>query len=418
MFKCISPSSVTKTLIFILLCFSLYACERSNSSTSKQSLTTDSPGVTDQLIKIGNTAPYSGPFSPLSTVTKATAAYIEKINASGGINGRRIEFISRNDDFNPSKTLEQVRRLVEQDHVLFLFGTVGTPTNAAIQPYLNQAKVPQLFILSGSEKLVNSTKYPWTIRYPPSFYQEGILYAKHILKEYPHEKVAILYQNDDYGKDYLNGFKEGVRQASKDENEVIAAIQSYDIRTPTIDSQILILKESGASVFLNVSATKMAVQSIRKMAEIGWNPTHFLIQPAMSYELTFKPAGYDKSKGIYSYFFTKDVGDPQWKQTPEIQEYFEFMKKYLPEANPLDIYNAQGYTMGQLLEILIKACGNDLTRENVLKEAKQIDVELPLILPGIRIRTSQDRLGAISQLQLVQFDGEMLERVGDVVEIQ
>ena len=369
------------------------------------------PGVSDTEIKIGNTMPYSGPASAYGIIGKTEAAYFAMINEQGGINGRKLNFISRDDGYSPPKTVEQVRRLVEQDHVLFLFSTLGTPTNTAIHSYLNDNKVPQLFVHSGANKWNDPKHFPWTMGFIPSYGTEAHVYAHYILNNLPDRKIAVLYQNDDSGKDYLNGLREGLgNKAAK----MIVATQSYETTDPTVDSQIVALQASGADVLLTAAIPKVAAQAIRKVYDIGWRPTHFLSSVSNSVGTVMKPAGFEKGIGIISAAFAKDPTDPQWQHTLEYREWLALMKKYNASANTADIEGAIGYSFAQTLVLVLKACGDTLTRENVMKQAASIqDLKLPMLLPGITVSTGVDDYAPIKQMQLQKFDGTTWKVFGE-----
>ncbi len=361
-------------------------------------------GVTKTEIKIGHTNPYSGNASAYGTIGKVEAAYFKKVNDEGGINGRKIVFISYDDGYSPPKTVEMVRKLVEEDQVAFLFNTLGTPTNSAIHKYVNARKVPHLFVATGATKWGDPTHFPWTIGWQPTYQTEGKIYAHYVLKNIPDAKIGILYQNDDYGKDYLKGFKDGLGEAAK---KLIVAEQSYEATDPTIDSQIVNLKNSGANVFFDITIPKYAAQAIRKATEIGWRPVHFLNNVANSVGATLKPAGLENSKGLISTFYLKDPTDPQWRDDPGMKEWVAFMKQYYPQGDLTDAANVYGYSLAQTLVYVLKQCGNDLSRENVMKQATSLkDVSLPLLLPGITINTSPTDYYPIEQEQLAKFDGE------------
>jgi branched-chain amino acid transport system substrate-binding protein len=370
------------------------------------------PGVTATEIKIGNTNPYSGPASAYGTIGKAEAAYFKKVNDEGGINGRKINFVTLDDGYSPPKAVEMVRRLVEQDQVLAVFQPLGTPTNSAIHKYMNQQKVPQLFVATGATKWGDPKNFPWTMGWQPTYQAEGKIYASYVLKNFPNAKVGILYQNDDYGKDYLKGFKDGLGDAAK---KVIVMEQSYEVTDPTVDSQIANLKNSGADVFFNVTIPKFAVQAIKKTHDIGWKPVHILNNVSASVGQVLKPAGVDASKDIITVQYLKDPTDPQWKNDQGYKDWLAFMKKYYPEGNTEDAFNVYGYTVAQTLVHVLKQCGNDLSREHVMKQAASIkDLALPMLLPGIKINTSATDFYPIEQEQLAKFDGERLVLFGEI----
>ena len=369
-------------------------------------------GVTATEIKIGHTNPYSGPASAYGTIGKVIGAYFKKVNDEGGINGRKINFITYDDAYTPPKTVEMVRRLVEQDQVAFVFNTLGTPTNTAIHKYLNQQKVPQLFVATGATKWNDPKNYPWTMGWQPSYQVEGHIYAKYVLKNVPDAKIGILYQNDDYGKDYVKGLKDGLGDAAK---KLIVSEQSYETTDPTIDSQILNLKSSGANVFFNVTIPKFAVQAIKKAHDIGWKPLHLLNSVSSSVGVVLKPAGLDASRDLLTTYYIQDPTDPQWKKLQGYQDWLAFMKKYYPDGNIEDAFNVYGYSAAQTVVHVIKQCGNDLSRENIMRQAANIkDLTLPMLLPGIKINTSPTDFAPIEQEQLAKFDGERWVLFGEI----
>ena len=361
------------------------------------------PGATDKEIKIGNIEPYSGPASAYASYGKAQAAWFNKINDEGGINGRKINFISLDDGYSPPKTLEQARKLVEQDKVLFLFATLGTPTNSAIQKYMNQKKVPQLFVQTGASKWGDPKNFPWTMGWQTNYFSEGKVFAQAILDNQPNAKIAVIYQNDDFGKDYLAGLEAGLG----DKKNMIIARETYEVTDPTVDSQMVKLKSTGADVLMNLSTPKFAAQIIKKVAELGWKPVHYLCQVSSSPGATLVPAGLDNSVGIITTGFFKDPSDPQWKDDKAMLEYQAWFKKYLPNADPLDTYYLQGMLNAQTLEHVLRQAGNNLTRENIMKQAASIkDLQLPLLLPGINVQTVPDDFYPIERLQLAKFNGK------------
>jgi branched-chain amino acid transport system substrate-binding protein len=370
------------------------------------------PGVTDSEIKIGNTAPYSGPASAYGVYGKAIDAYLKMINERGGINGRKITFISYDDQFSPPRTVEVVRRLVEQDQVLAIFSLIGSASNSAINRYVNARKVPHLFLGVGGEKFNDPKNYPWTVPFNPAYEFEGRLYAANILKTNPGAKVAVLYQNDDMGKDLLKALKSGFGDKAKD---VIAAEASFEIADPTVDSQVVQLKASGADVFVFFGTSRPAAQAIRKVYDLGWKPQRYLTYPAAFVKSTFEPAGVEKSLGILSVGFTKDPAQPRWDQDAETKEYKEFLKKYLPEADVNDGVALNGYLQGQLIAHVLRSAGNDLTRENVLNQATHLkDVRLSMLLPGITLNNSPTNYYPFQTLQPMRFNGKELEPVGNL----
>jgi branched-chain amino acid transport system substrate-binding protein len=370
-------------------------------------------GATDTEIKIGNIMPYSGPASAYGVIGKTEQAYFNKINAEGGINGRKINFISYDDGYSPPKTVEQARKLMESDEVLLVFNSLGTPPNSAIQKYMNAKKAPQLFVATGATKWNDPKEFPWTMGWQPNYQSESQIYAKYILKELPNAKIAILYQNDDYGKDYVKGLKDGLGAKAA---SMIVAEESYETTQPTIDSNIVKLKSTTADVFFNVTTPKFAAQAIKKMAEIEWKPLHFLNNVSASIGAVIKPAGFEASQNIISSAYLKDTSDPQWKDDAGMKAFDEFLAKYFPEGNRIDGSVMYGYTVAQGLVHVLKNCGDDLTRENIMKQAASIrNLELGGLLPGVKVNTSASDFAPISQLQLMRFKGEAWERFGDVI---
>src|SRR5467141_3170182 len=370
-------------------------------------------GATDTEIKIGNIMPYSGPLSAYGVIGKTEQAYFNKINAEGGINGRKINFVSYDDGYSPPKTVEQARKLVESDEVLFIFNPLGTPPNSAIQKYMNSKKVPQLFVATGATKWNDPKDFPWTMGWQPNYQSESRIYAKYLLKEKPNAKIAILYQNDDYGKDYVKGLKDGLGAKAA---SMIVAEESYETTQPTIDSNIVKLKSTSADVFFNVTTPKFAAQAIKKMAEIEWQPLHFLNNVSSSIGSVIKPAGMENAQGIISSAYLKDPTDPQWKNDAGMKAWNEFLDKYFPEANRTDASVIYGYTVTQTLVHVLKQCGDNLTRENVMKQAASIkNLELGGLLPGIKVNTSATDFAPLSQLQLMRFKGDTWERFGDII---
>jgi len=371
------------------------------------------PGVTDTEIKIGQTMPYSGPVSAYATIGKAESAYFEKINAEGGINGRKIKLISLDDGFSPPRTIEQIRRLVEQEEVLLLFQTLGTATNTAIHQYVNAKKVPHLFVATGATKWGDPGHFPWTMGWQPAYQTEARIYAKFILNTKPHAKIGVLYENDDFGKDYVKGFRDGLGDKAA---EMVVAEESYEVTDPTVDSQIIALKSSGADTFFNSANVKAAAQAIRKTYDIGWRPLHILAVVSASVAAVLTPAGLEKSKDLISVGYLKDPTDPQWKTDPGVREWIDWMKKYFPEGNVADVFNVYGYSAAQTLVQVLRQCGDDLTRENVMRQAANIkDLELPMLLPGIRINTSPTDYYPIEQMQLMRFDGQRWVLFGELI---
>jgi branched-chain amino acid transport system substrate-binding protein len=370
------------------------------------------PGVTATEVKIGNTNPYSGPASAYGTIGKAIGAYFKKVNDEGGVNGRKVNYITYDDAYSPPKTVEMVRKLVEQDQVAALFQTLGTPTNSAIHKYMNQQKVPHLFVATGATKWNDPKNYPWTMGWQPNYQTEGRIYAQYILKNFPDAKIGILYQNDDYGKDYRKGLHDGLGDAAK---KLIVMEQTYEVTDPTIDSQIVNLKNSGANVFFNVTIPKFAVQAIKKAHDIGWKPAHFLNNVSSSLATVLKPAGVDASRGLITALYMKEITDPQWQKDKGYQDWVAWMKKYYPEGALDDQSNAYGYSVAQTLVQVLKQAGTDLSRENILKQAANLkNLELPLLLPGVKINTSPTDHAPIEQEQLAKFDGERWVLFGEL----
>jgi branched-chain amino acid transport system substrate-binding protein len=371
------------------------------------------PGASDTEIKIGQTMAYSGPASAYGTFGKVEAAYFRKINDEGGINGRKIVFISVDDGFSPPKTVEATRRLVEQDQVLLMFGAIGTATNAAVYEYLNAHKVPQLFIGSGAAKWNDPVNHPWTMALVASYQTEARIYAKHILLTRPDSKVAVLYQNDDYGKDYLKGLKDGLGDRA---TKMIIAEASYEISDPTIDSQIVQLQASGADVFVDIAGPKFAALAIRKVYDSGWKPVHYLNSVGSYVGSVLKPAGLDKSVGIISAANSKDPGDPTWDNDPAVIEWRAFMKKYNPDADVTDNPNFSGVGYAFALVHVLRQCGDNLTRENVMRQAASLEhFRVPTLRPGITLNTSATDFAPIKSLQPVRFDGKAWVAFGDVL---
>jgi ABC-type branched-subunit amino acid transport system substrate-binding protein len=371
-------------------------------------------GATDTEIKIGQTNPFSGPASAYATIGKTQAAYIKMINDQGGVNGRKINLVQYDDAYSPPKAVEQVRKLVESDEVLLTFQLLGTPSNAAVQKYLNSKKVPQLFAATGASKFTDPKNFPWTMGFNPNYFVEGRIYGQYILKEYPNAKIGILYQNDDLGKDYQNGIKAGLGDKAA---KMIVAEASYEVSDPTIDSQILKIKDAGADLFFSATTPKQAAQAIKKIAELAWKPVHILDINATSVGAVMKPAGLEASKGVISVNYGKDPLDPSWKDDPGMKKYFEFMAKYYPDGDKDSSFNSYGYMTTELLIHVLKACGDNLTRENVLKQATSLkNVQLDLLLPGITVNTTPDDYRVNKQLQMMKFNGERWEMFGPILE--
>lgn len=371
-------------------------------------------GASDTEIKIGQTMPYSGPASAYGQIGRAEMAYFQKINDEGGINGRKIKLLSVDDGYSPPKTVEMVRRLVEQDEVLFIYQSLGTASNSAIHKYLNGKKVPQLFVATGATKWGDPKEYPWTMGWQPNYQTEGKIYAKDILTNLPNAKVAVLYQNDDYGKDLLKGLKDGLGDKAA---KLIVAEASYEVSDPTVDSQIVSLKGSGADVLVNITTPKFAALSIRKVYDIGWKPVHYLNNVGASVGSVLAPAGLDKSVGLITVAYLKDAVDTQWANDPAMKDFVAFMAKYLPDGKLADSNNVYGYSNAQTLVQVLKQCGDDLTRANIMRQAANLkDLQLPLALPGIKINTSPTDFYPFESLQLQRFDGKQWVLYGKVIE--
>ena len=384
------------------------------SATSASAQKKYDTGATDTEIKIGQTVPFSGPASPYASIGKAQAAYFKMINDAGGINGRKINLIQYDDAYSPPKAVEQVRKLVESDEVLLTFQIIGTPSNAAVQKYLNQKKIPQLFAATGASKFTDPKNFPWTLGFNPNYFVEGRIYGQYILKQHPNAKVGILYQNDDLGKDYLNGIKAGLGDKAA---AMIVAEASYEVSDPTIDSQVLKIKDSGADLFFSASTPKQAAQAIKKIAELGWHPVHIVDINATSVGAVLQPAGLEASKGLISTNYGKDPLDPTWKDDAGMKKYFDFMAKYYPEGDKNSNFNTYGYSTAQLLVHVLNQCGDDLTRANVLKQATNLkNVKLDLALPGILANTTPDDYRVNRQLQMMKFNGERWELFGPIIE--
>ena len=369
-------------------------------------------GATDTEIKIGNIMPYSGPASAYGVIGKTEEAYFKKINAEGGINGRKINFISYDDAYSPPKAVEQTRKLVESDEVLVVFNALGTPSNSAIQKYLNSKKVPQLFVATGATKWNAPKDFPWTMGWQPSYQSEAHIYAKYLMKEKPDAKIAVLFQNDDFGKDYLKGLKDGFGAKAS----MIVAEESYETSEPTIDNHIVKLKASGADVFINIATPKFAAQAIKKIAEIDWKALHIVSNVSVSIGSVMKPAGYENAQGILSANYAKDGSDAQWNDDPGMKNFLAFLEKYYPEGNRIDNSVVYGYGAAQTLVKVLQMCGDDLTRANVMKQAASLkDFAPETLLPGIKMNTSATDFAPIEQLQMMRFKGEKWELFGDVI---
>jgi branched-chain amino acid transport system substrate-binding protein len=371
------------------------------------------PGVSDVEIKLGQTMAYSGPSSVFATLGKAEIAYFKMINQQGGVNGRKINLISLDDGFNPSKTVEMTRNLIESENVLAISGSLGTATNVAIQKYLNQKKVPHLFMATGATRWDDPKNFPWSMTLQPNYQAEARIYASYLLNQIPGARVAVLYQNDDFGKDYIKGFR--ARLGSRAETTIVREV-SYEVTDPTIDSQIIDLAHSRANVFLNITLPKFAVQAIRKAYEIGWRPTQFIDNPSASVGNVMRPAGIEASKGIISAAFVKDPTDPQFRNDPEFIAWVAWMKKFFPEGRLDDPQNVVGYVQAQTIVQILQQCGDDLTRENVMRQATNLrNFHAAMLLPGIEINTGANDYQPIEEMQLQRFNGERFELVGGII---
>ena len=373
----------------------------------------NAPGVTDTELKIGQTFAYSGPASAYSTIPKVQIAYIDMINGQGGVNGRKINLISLDDAYSPPKTFEQTRKLIEQDDVAFIFSPLGTPTGLVVRKYLNDRKIPQLFVGGGATLWGDHAHFPYSMSFQPSYQAETAVYAKHVLATNPNAKIALLYQNDDAGKDYAYGFKKGL--GPENAKRMIVAEATYESTDPSIDSQIVKLKASGADTLFMHAIPKQAAQAIRKVYEIGWKPTFFLAATSTSVSSVLQPAGFDAATGIISAAYLKDPTDPRWKDDPATKEWVEFMKKYYPAGNREDALNVYGYTVAQALVQVLKQAGNDLSRENIMKQAANLNFPLPMLLPGVKVMTSPTDYYPVEGMQLQRFNGKSWEVFGEVI---
>jgi len=401
--------AATHRRAILLVAFTLLAASSSGALAQKKYDT----GASDTEIKIGNIMPYSGPASAYGVIGKTEAAYFRKINAEGGINGRSINFISYDDAYSPPKAVEQARKLVESDEVLFIFNPLGTPSNSAIHKYMNAKHVPQLFVATGATKWNDPKDFPWTMGWQPSYQSEARIYASYILTHKPDARIAVLYQNDDYGKDYLKGLKDGLGARAA---TMIIAEESFATTEPTIDDHIVKLKSSGADLFVDIATPKFAAQAIRTVAEIQWKPLHFLNNVSASVGSVLRPAGYENAQGIISAAYLKDASEPQWDTDSGMRQFLDFLARDFPEGNKLDQGTAVGYGVAQTLVQVLKQCGDDLTRDNVMKQAASLqNFRTEILLPGIAINTSATDFAPISQLQLMKFEGDKWQLFGDVI---
>jgi len=399
---------MTSGILPRLLAFAVLAIAAGPAAAQKYD-----PGATDTEIKIGNIMPYSGPASAYGTIGKTIAAYMTKVNEEGGVNGRKITFISYDDGYSPPKAVEQARKLVESDEVLFIAQPLGTASNSAIQKYMNAKKVPQLFVATGATKFGDWKNFPWTMSWNPSYQSEGRIYAKYILQNYPSGKLAVFYQNDDFGKDLLQGLKDGLG----DKSGMIVAEAPYETSAPTVDSQIVQLKSSGADVFLNIATPKFAAQAIRKVAELGWKPAHFLANVSISVGAVLRPAGFENAKDVLSSGYMKEPEDPAWKDDDGLKKWTAFMDKYYPDGDKTSSFTSYGYSVAQLIVQVLRQSGNELTRENIMKQAADVhDFKPDMFLPGIVINTGPQDYFPIEQLQMMRFDGQHWAFFGGVLD--
>jgi ABC-type branched-subunit amino acid transport system substrate-binding protein len=370
-------------------------------------------GATDTEIKIGNVEAYSGPASAYGIIGKTEEAYFKMINDNGGVNGRKINFISYDDGYSPPKTVEQVRKLIESDEVFLIFNALGTPTQTAVQKYQNAKKVPQLFLATGASKWNDPKAFPWTMGWQPSYRVEARIFAKYILKQKPNAKIAVFYQNDDFGKDYVAGLKEVFGEKA---SSLIVAEESYETTEPSIDSHIVKLKGTGADVFVDITTPKFAAQAIKKMAELEWKPMHLLTDVSVSIGAVMKPAGLEASEGILSAGYLKDASDPQWKDDEGMKQFMAFVDKYMPGANIADANIVYGFGAGQTMVQVLKQCGDELTRPNVMKQAANLkDFAPATVIPGVRVNTGPTDFAPIEQLKMMRFTNGKWELFGDII---
>jgi branched-chain amino acid transport system substrate-binding protein len=373
----------------------------------------NAPGITDTEIKIGQTMPYSGPASAYAAIGRSEAAYFALINDQGGVNGRKLTLVSLDDGYSPPKTFEQTRKLVEQEDVALIFSSLGTPTGVVVRKYLNEKKVPQLFQASGATFWGDHEQFPWSMGWQPNYQTEGAIYGHYLLKTKPDAKVAVLYQNDDAGRDYVAGFKAGLgAEAAK---KMIIAVATYETTDPTLDSQIVTLQSSGADVLFDNTTPKFAAQAIRKIHDVGWKPLHFLMSVATSVSAVMEPAGFEKGQGIITAAYLKDPNDPQWLDDKAYKDWLAFMQKYNPDGNLGDSFNVYGYSVAQTFVQLLKQCGQDLSRDNIIKQAHALDLDLPMLLPGIRVHTSPTETYPLQRMRLARFAGKQWVLFGEVI---
>jgi branched-chain amino acid transport system substrate-binding protein len=401
--------SRTVSFLAAVTVFALMFCDEPAFAEKQYDL-----GASDTEIKIGQTVPFSGAYSAYAGIGKTAAAYVKMINDQGGINGRKLNLIQYDDAYSPPKTVEQVRKLVEGDEVLFTYQLIGTAANAAVQKYLNNKKVPQLFLSSGAARFSDPQHFPWSISYNTSYVSEARIYAKYILANYPNAKIGILYQNDDGGRDYLSGMKRGLGDKAA---SMIVAELPYEVTDPTIDSQVVKLKAAGADLFYNVTSPKFAAQAIKRIAELDWHPVHIINSVTNQVSTALKPAGLDISKGLISSGLSKDPGDPQWKDDPGIKAYFAFMDKYFPDGDKLNTLHSASYSIAELMVYVLRQCGDELTRENIMKQVTHLkDYQPSLALPGITISTSPTDYRINKKFRMMRFNGERWEGFGPILE--
>jgi branched-chain amino acid transport system substrate-binding protein len=393
-------------LLRLLPAFAIFALWAAPAAAQKKY----DPGASDTEIKIGNVAPYSGPVSAYGLIARTISAYFTKVNAEGGINGRKIKFLSYDDGYSPPKTVEQTRKLIENDGVLFIFASLGTPPNTAIERYMNSKRVPQLFVLTGATKFGDPKNYPWTMGWQPTYQNEARIYAKYLIEHHPNGKIGVLYQNDDYGKDYLQGLKDGLAGKIP-----IISEQTYESTDPAINSQIISLKGTGADILFDVTLGKFAAQAIHKVAELGWRPVHLLNNVATSVGSVLEPAGLENAKDILSSKYIKDPTDPAWKDDSDFKQWLAFLETHFPDADRTSSFTVTGYAVTATVVQVLRQCGDDLTRENVMRQAANLkDVRIPMLLPGISINTTVDDYFPIKQMQMGRFTGERWEQFGPV----
>ena len=368
--------------------------------------------LADETIKLGNTAPYSGPASAYGTIARAEAAYFNMLNEQGGINGRKIEFLTLDDAYSPAKTVEQTRKLVEQEDVLAMFSSVGTAPNISVQKYLNAKRVPQIFVSSGATRWNDPEHFPWTVGFNPTYELEGRLYAQYVLRTKPDAKIAVIAPNEDAGKDYVRGFRSGLGEHV----DQLVSETTYLTADPTIDSQMVTMRESGADVFFLEATPKFAAQALKKAASMGWKPLIILPSVSNSFSAVLEPGGIENSIGVVTGLYLKDPNDVRWADDPALKDWLAWMKKYQPNASTGDLYNVQGYTAAQLMAAVLKNCGDNLSRDNVIKQAKSLNgLSLPMLLPGIKVHTDPKNVTPINQLQMARFDGKSWVLFGDIL---